>query len=590
MSYNRYINFSIKGIILSSIVVSLFLQIDEKEAKAASNKPLSIAGTTEPEDDGVIYITEGVLERGYEIFSSPNWMTGDNSPRNYSDPELKALKNNQESKQTVVQQTQRLSVDKYKDYDSNAYWAKDMKWAIDQGLITGYQNQKHPSQPSKGVGNWIDPYGSLTEYQMLNVMLRYRDGTQFESAKIAMKDKTATNFAYVEYHFANIHGIMTKGSTSNANFAKKQVTRGQMAQALVSMHYGKSVTLQQAVDFMYANGLTTGGNSSRGQTLENFGADTKLARAHIVAFIGRYNDAVKEGQLKDTLNNPTEYSTVTTPPNPTAPKFEHTKYDYSNLYGEFDTSKIFEFHAFKVFKRLGSTFNSGGTVIEDYLGPKGELGKEYTGEIIMTSYKNHTYNVGSQKDYDQVINYVDKVLTGKTYGDIKPDNQNDEFELEILERLMNNEITIITDLTNPASRNEENMKAHKFKTVYGEAINLGISFDTLAKYHAASYYVSAFSSQIGKVIAPLEKKHDTFTRRPDNYISTVYASQAIYDALGYNTAVVHSNSEYLIIELDGIWYEEKELEPFTKKSVTGNEFIKFAPTKSVEKLNFIKIM
>ena len=140
---------------------------------------------------------------------------------------------------------------------------------------------------------------------MLNVMLRYKDGANFEAAKTTMKDKTASNFAYVEYHFAKEHGIMTKGSTTNATPAKQQVTRGQMAQALVSMHYGKDVSLQQAVDFMYANGLSTGVSASKGQTLDNFGANTKLARAHIVAFMGRYNEAVKAGTIKDTLNTGT---------------------------------------------------------------------------------------------------------------------------------------------------------------------------------------------------------------------------------------------------------------------------------------------
>lgn len=271
---------------MGSLVVGSFLQMDEKVAKATYEE----GETPTFEEDGIIYITpEATKEAGQKIFSDPNWITG--------------LDNH--STQQDVLLNQKLSANQYKDYDSNAYWAKDMKWAIDQGLITGYQNQKHPSQPAKGVGNWIDPYGNLTEYQMLNVMLRYKDGANFEAAKTTMKDKTASNFAYVEYHFAKEHGIMTKGSTTNATPAKQQVTRGQMAQALVSMHYGKDVSLQQAVDFMYANGLSTGVSASKGQTLDNFGANTKLARAHIVAFMGRYNEAVKAGTIKDTLNTGT---------------------------------------------------------------------------------------------------------------------------------------------------------------------------------------------------------------------------------------------------------------------------------------------
>lgn len=355
MSYKRYINFSLKGIMMSSLAVGSFLQTDEKVAKAEYEE----GETPTFEEDGIIYITpEATKEAGQKIFSDPNWITG--------------LDNH--STQQEVQQIQKLSASQYKDYDGNAYWAKDMKWAVDQGLITGYQNQKHPTQPAKGVGNWIDPYGNLTEYQMLNVMLRYKDGANFESAKTTMKDKTASNFAYVEYHLAKEHGIMTKGSTTNATPAKQQVTRGQMAQSLVSMHYGKEVTLKQAVDFMYANGLSTGVNASKGQTLDNFGSNTKLSRAHIVAFMGRYNDAVKAGSIKDTLNTGTSTGGIETPTppvvnggsseNPAPPSFEHTKYDYSNLHGKFDTSKKFTQNGIKV------------------------------------SYKNHTYNTKSQAEYD----------------------------------------------------------------------------------------------------------------------------------------------------------------------------------------------
>lgn len=560
MSYNRrYINFSLKGIMMSSLVVGSFLQIDGKVAKASTN---------DTEDDGIVYITEGVLEKGYEVFSSPDWNTGEYSPRNYTDPELKALEGSEYigkklSEPSAQQDTQKLSANQYKDYDSNAYWAKDMKWAIDQGLITGYQNQKHPSQPAKGIGNWIDPGGNLTEYQMLNVMLRYKDGANFESAKTTMKAETASNFAYVEYHFANQHSIITKGSTTNATFAKQQVTRGQMAQALVSMHYGKDVSLQQAVDFMYANGLSTGVSASKGQTLDNFGANTKLARAHIVAFMGRYNEAVKAGIIKDTLNTGTSVGGIETPTppivnsgsNPTPPSFEHTKYDYSNLYGKFDTSK------------------------------------KFTQDGIKVSYKNHTYNTKSQAEYDQVMNYIANRIKGKTYNDVKLKQVDLESDLRILEKLMNGEITVITDRTNPASRTEENITANGYKLTYEDAIKQGVSFDTLAKFTAASQYVDGFTGGASTAWGPPESAYDYFIKNEIDCTSWSYATQAMYDTLGYNTAVVHSpgaNHDYLIIELDGNWFSfESALRVFDKDRVYKGDFIKFAPLQKAEILSFI---
>lgn len=74
---------------MSSLVVGSFLQIDGKVAKAASNDLLNET-TAEPEDNGAVYIsTEESLEKGYEVFSSGKWETGDNSPRNNADPNLK---------------------------------------------------------------------------------------------------------------------------------------------------------------------------------------------------------------------------------------------------------------------------------------------------------------------------------------------------------------------------------------------------------------------------------------------------------------------------------------------------------------------
>lgn len=445
-----------------------------------------------------------------------------------------------------------------------------MKWSIDQGLISGYQNQKHPSQPAKGVGNWIDPYGNLTEYQMLNVMLRYKDGGNYESAKTTMKAETASNFAYVEYFFANQHGMVTKGSMSDASFAKQQVSRGQMAQALVSMHYGKTVTLQQAVDFMYANGVTTGVNPSKGQTLDNFGGNTKLARAHIVAFMGRYNDAVKAGTIKDTLNQKAEdgsgSGSIKTPEspvvngaseNPAPPKYEHTKYDYSNLHGKFATSKGF------------------------------------TQDGIKVSYKNHTYNVNNQAEYDAVMNHVNKILSGKTYNDVKLQHQDRATELAILERVMNGSLKIIADRTDPSFRTEENTTAYRYNMAFKDAISQGVSFETLAEFSSASEYVNYFTGGDTVISGPPESAYDYFIKNEADCTSISYATQAVYDALGYNTAVVHSPNEshdYIIVELDGHWFRaESSLKTFNKDTVLKGDFIKFAPSANVASLNFINV-
>ena len=194
-----------------------------------------------------------------------------------------------DAEEQVAIQLAAASIHSYKDFDANAHWASAMQWAIDKGIISGYQNQKHPTDSKKGVGNWLNPNGRLTEYQMLTMILKYYNADLLASEKAyTSKTDLDQNFAFAEYTLAEELGIVTKGSTANVAPASQQVTRGQMAQALVSLHYGQSVTLEQAVEFMYANNLTTGKDPAKGQTLANFGAADKLTRTQMVVFLERH--------------------------------------------------------------------------------------------------------------------------------------------------------------------------------------------------------------------------------------------------------------------------------------------------------------
>ncbi|MBG9456038.1 hypothetical protein ABE61_18820 [Lysinibacillus sphaericus] len=266
----------------------------------------------------------------------------------------------------------------------------------------------------------------------------------------------------------------------------------------------------------------------------------------------------EEGGGIETLTPPV----VNSGSNPAPPSFEHTKYDYLNLYGKFDTSKKFKYNGIKV------------------------------------SYQNHTYNTKSQAEYDQVMNYINNRIKGKTLNDVyktlsdfglpHPDL---DYDLRILERLMNGEIQVINDRTDPAYRSKENMTAKRYSIAYEAAINQGVSFSTLAKFKAASAYVDGFTGGASTAWGPPESAYDFFIKNEVDCTSSAYAIQALYDTLGYNTAVVHSpkaNHDYLIIELDGKWFShESELALFNKDSVYKGDFIKFAPTQKAETLSFI---
>lgn len=572
MTSNLSFNFGLRGIMMSSVLVSSFLHF-EGMAKASAfddaekldltqthemGQRIASRGTPPPPVSEMEYIsTEESLEKGYEVISSPKWETGDNSPRNYSVPKPNALNVYKDEEQ---ENAGHLTIEKYNDYDGSAYWAKDMNWAIQNGLIMGYQNQIHPTTTSKGVGNWINPNGNLTENQMLIVLSRYKNSSNIINVSI-----NSNNDVGVAYIFAKEHRIPTNGSVLNPS--SQQVTRGQMAQALVSMHYGKEVSVQQAVDFMYANGLSTGTNPSKGPTLENFDINSKLVRSHIVSFLGRYNDLMDSGNIKDTLYN--ENFT-----NPSAPEFEHTKYDYTKMYGIFDTSK------------------------------------KFTKDGIKVSYKNHTYNVKNQAEYDAVMNHVVKTISGKTlYDGLQFSEANKQFDpdhagqlinnAKLLERVMQGEkFTVIKDRTHPSYRSEENIMALKANTMLesnADTFANGVSFETLAKFDAAFMYLFAFRGGGSSIWGPPESAYDHFIKKEVDCTSSAYAGQALLDALGYNTAVVHSPKAYhdfLIVELENHWYtiDFGELKEFTKDSVKTGDFIKFAPAKNANKLSFIKIL
>lgn len=84
------------------------------------------------------------------------------------------------------------------------------------------------------------------------------------------------------------------------------------------------------------------------------------------------------------------------------------------------------------------------------------------------------------------MNHVNKIISGKKYSDVKLQHQDDAFELGVLERLMNGSLTVITDRTDPAFRTPENTTAYRFNIAFKDAISQGVSFETLAKYRAAT--------------------------------------------------------------------------------------------------------
>lgn len=311
----------------------------------------------------------------------------------------------------------------YNDFDSKQYWANDMLWLVNNGYLTGYINQKHPTTGKQGT--WLNPNGDLTESQMLSVLLRYDLGLKgYEQMKKDIPNPK-NNWSYNHYVTAEKIGMMTKGSSKDGSYAGKQVTRGQLAQALVSMHYGQDVTLNEAIKFMFDNKITTGTNPSKGATVENFGPNTKLSRAHISAFLKRFHDVKASGNVKDVALSGGK-DTVKNPP--VTPKPNDA---VSNNNGK--DSNIYS------------------------LVPKAQKTDDVVGKTIKTKFGERSYGAKNQSEYDQTMAIVEEEASRgeldfeglRKFTDIDKQVWNDYFF---------NGKTAITDKRDPSYRTQYNQK------------------------------------------------------------------------------------------------------------------------------------
>ncbi|MGE7751576.1 CAP domain-containing protein [Lysinibacillus fusiformis] len=170
-----------------------------------------------------------------------------------------------------------IDVSKFADYRADQYWAEDFQWAVNRGIINGYQNVYNPV--TKKYENLLKPNTNLTENQMLSVLLRY-----FKPDELASTKPKTSWVADVNYQLANKYGLPVKGANTATMqaFANKDITRGNFARILTSMHYGKTVSQPVAIQFLRDYGLTTA------KTDKDFMPTSSLTRAHAVAFFHRY--------------------------------------------------------------------------------------------------------------------------------------------------------------------------------------------------------------------------------------------------------------------------------------------------------------
>ncbi|MBU8881137.1 S-layer homology domain-containing protein [Bacillus sp. FJAT-29790] len=155
------------------------------------------------------------------------------------------------------------------DVSSN-YWAyDDIKWAVLQGMIRGYENGS------------FKPENTLTESQFVSLLSKYYE------INTSLDGKSSTYNEDGAYIYLKKYNLPLKGYANKAE-RMKPVSRGVVAQAF-SITQGGPKDLNGAVQFLYTHDISTGRNGVK--TVESYGASENLTRSQISAFFKRMNTA-----------------------------------------------------------------------------------------------------------------------------------------------------------------------------------------------------------------------------------------------------------------------------------------------------------
>lgn len=148
----------------------------------------------------------------------------------------------------------------YKDYQPNQFWSEPFAWAINKGIIKGYEDEKV-----------LRPYKPMRESEYLRVFLRNQLGSD-------LKDESLANI----YGLAKEYGLPVKGDGD--------ITRGEAAVLLAKSFTGKTLNEEKAVQWLYDEGIVDGYPDEKGnvqKTYESYKPDEPMKRSHLVTMLYR---------------------------------------------------------------------------------------------------------------------------------------------------------------------------------------------------------------------------------------------------------------------------------------------------------------
>lgn len=152
----------------------------------------------------------------------------------------------------------------YKDYQPGLFWSHAFAWAISEGIIKGYEEEKV-----------LKPYQSMTESEYLRVFLRSKLGAD-------LKDESLANI----YSLAKSYGLPVKGKGNAA------LSRGEAAVLLVTSYTGNTVSEEEAVKWLYDQNIIDGYLDQNGKAQKNFTTfkpNEPMKRSHLVTMLYRLN-------------------------------------------------------------------------------------------------------------------------------------------------------------------------------------------------------------------------------------------------------------------------------------------------------------
>ncbi|MFJ7734503.1 S-layer homology domain-containing protein [Lysinibacillus sp. NPDC097231] len=181
-----------------------------------------------------------------------------------------------------------VAIENFHDVDKNHYAYEAIKWAQQQGIVSGYTDSKGRLQ--------FGPNDSVTEAQFAKMISEF---LQLKDYKGNLAVEKAT-WSDLYYDVLVTYEVPLNGYKNNV--ARNQpVKRGLVAQTISYVTNGNT-NLDYSISYLMNQGITVGENPDyKNSNLQKyFGSENVLTRAQIVTFLYRMNNT-GINQLHDTL-------------------------------------------------------------------------------------------------------------------------------------------------------------------------------------------------------------------------------------------------------------------------------------------------